>query len=553
MNNKLYYLLLISTGFFFTSCANQTSPTGGPKDTIPPTLINSIPKDQTINFRGSEVSLTFNEYIKLNNARQQIIITPRLDQEISYTSRRNKAFIKFSEPLEQNTTYSINFREGIQDITESNPARLKLAFSTGTYIDSLRISGVVYEVLKGVPLENILVCLQEPVDTTDYFTQPPKYFTRSAKDGSFLFTNLKVADYHLYAFNDINNDQKLQPSREKHGFIPEVLVLRSDTAGFEIPLVNNNTDTLKLISARQAGKHFEANFNKYITKYDIEFVGGNLPYMLTDDQKTIRFFNISTLNNTLPARITAQDSVEYQIQSEIDISYTESARSSYDFTMSPADLRIVKSNPQINTKVTFNKPIQSVLNDSIYVFVDSLNILPISGENYSFDSSRTVMNLSYPLNRSSYQEPETDDAPAAGRRGKPATYIYFGRGAFISVENDSSKQNRITAKMFNDDQLGVLLINIDVPFENFTVELLNNRNEVIERIYNEQRVRFANLTPATYYIRILEDSDNDHFWDPGNIFINSPPEEVIHYVNPDNKKDIIIRANWEVGPFDIIW
>jgi uncharacterized protein (DUF2141 family) len=552
MNNNIYHLLIL-LGLFFTSCANQTSPTGGPKDTIPPSLVNSIPLDQTINYSGNEVSLTFDEFIKLNNARQQIIITPRLDQEITYTYRKNKAFIEFSEPLDPNTTYSINFREGIQDITENNPARLKLAFSTGSYIDSLQISGIVYDVLKGEPLENILVCLQEPVDTTNYFLQPPQYFTRSAKDGTFLFTNLKVANYHLYAFNDVNNDLKLQPTRERHGFISELVNLQSDTSGFEIPLVNNNTDTLKLISARQAGRYFEVNFNKYITKYNVDFTRENLPYMLADDHKTIRFFNLTTINNSLPANIAAEDSIEYKVRSEVDITYAESVRNPYDFTMTTGDLRIVKSNPQINTKVTFNKPIRSVLHDSIYVFVDSLNILPLTEENYTFNKSGTVMDLSYPLSRELYQEPEpTEDAPVS-RRSKPATYIHFGRGAFLSVENDSSKQQKLTAKMFNDDQLGVLLINVDVPFENFIVELLNNRNEVIERRYSEQQIRFSNLTPATYFIRILEDSDSDRFWDVGNIFTNTPPEEVIHYINPENKKDIIIRANWEVGPFTISW
>lgn len=554
MNNKIYYLIIL-LALIFTSCANQTSPTGGPKDTIPPTLINSIPEDQTINYSGKEISLTFDEFIKLNNARQQIIITPRVDQDLTYTYRRNKAFIEFSEPLEQNTTYSINFREGIQDITESNPARLKLAFSTGSYIDSLKLSGIVYDVLKGEPVENILVCLQEPIDTANYFLLPAQYFTRSAKDGTFLFTNLKVADYHLYAFNDVNNDLKLQPTREKHGFIADLIDLRSDTSGYEIPLVNNNTDTLKLISARQAGRYFEANFNKYVTRYSIDFDQGNLPYMLAEDNKSIRFFDLPSINNSLSANITAEDSIEYTVQADVEISYAENVRSPYDFVMKNSGLSIVKSNPQINTKLEFNKPIRSVNHDSVYVFIDSLNIIPFTEDNYSFNKEFTRMELTYSLDRNLYQEPaqENDEGTAKSRSGKQSTYIHFGRGAFISVEGDSSNQQKLTAKLFNDDQRGVLLINVDVPFENFIVELLNNRNEVVERRYDEQDIRFANLSPGTYFIRILEDSDKDRFWDVGNIYTNTPPEEVIHYINPEDKKDIIIRANWELGPFTISW
>ena len=548
MNIKILYFLILPA-LVFTGCANQTSPTGGPKDTIPPSLVSSIPVDQTINFQGGEIVLTFDEYIRLNNARQQIIITPLLEQDITYTFRRNKAFIEFSEPLAPNTTYSINFREGIRDITENNPARIKLAFSTGDYIDSLELSGVVYDPLKGEPLEDILVCLQEPVDTTYYFLQPALYFTRSAKDGTFNFTNLKNADFHLYAFNDVNNDLKLQARREKHGFLPELIRLQSDTSGFEIPLVNNNTDTLELVSARQAGRYFEVNFNKFITSYSVNFNDGPLPYMLTEDHTSIRFFNLPS--TIIPVHVTAEDSIEYRVEENIDLSFSESARNPYEFIMQVNTGNIVKTDPKIKSSISFNKPIHTVLHDSLFVFVDSLNIFPITEEYYTFDSSKTLLEINYPLDAALYQQAGEEGQEAPTPVKKQATYIHFGRGAFLSVEGDSSRRQQITPKMFTPDQLGILNLEVDVTYDNFIVELLNSKNEVIERRYNEHEIRFTNLLPATYYVRVLQDIDQDKFWDPGNIYSNRPPEDVLHYINPENKKDVILRANWEIGPYTI--
>jgi len=55
----LWLLLLL------VQCAKPGSPTGGPKDSIPPRLINASPKMKTVNFDKNEIRLTFDEYISL--------------------------------------------------------------------------------------------------------------------------------------------------------------------------------------------------------------------------------------------------------------------------------------------------------------------------------------------------------------------------------------------------------------------------------------------------------------------------------------------------------
>ena len=129
--------------FLFTlalwSCDNQTQPTGGPKDEDPPKLIASDPVQGAINVSADEVELTFNEFIKTENPKEQLIISPRVNIEFEIKYRKNKAFITFEEDLPDSTTFTFNFREAIVDITESNPPEnLKLAFSSGTYFSECR-------------------------------------------------------------------------------------------------------------------------------------------------------------------------------------------------------------------------------------------------------------------------------------------------------------------------------------------------------------------------------------------------------------------------------
>jgi hypothetical protein len=113
MNLKRHVHWLVY-GLFFLGCARQTSPTGGPKDTIPPTLIQSNPKDGQTNFRSQELQLAFDETVILNNPKDQIIITPDIRKEYDVNVKKNKVVLKLKTELQDSTTYAINFREAVQ-------------------------------------------------------------------------------------------------------------------------------------------------------------------------------------------------------------------------------------------------------------------------------------------------------------------------------------------------------------------------------------------------------------------------------------------------------
>src|SRR5688572_22817093 len=114
-------------GLFVLGCARQTSPTGGPKDSIPPNLVQSNPENGQTNFNSQQIELIFNEAIILNNPKDQIIITPDIRKEYDINAKKNRVVIKLTSELQDTTTYALNFREAIQDITEKNsPRALKL-------------------------------------------------------------------------------------------------------------------------------------------------------------------------------------------------------------------------------------------------------------------------------------------------------------------------------------------------------------------------------------------------------------------------------------------
>ncbi|WP_460880240.1 Ig-like domain-containing domain [Pontibacter rugosus] len=113
------------------ACATQNPPDGGPKDETPPKLISSNPKDQELNVDTRTITLTFDEEVQQNNLTKELLITPNINNRYKVISKRNELSLEFEKPLQDSTTYTLNFRQGITDITEKNKAQgLRLSFST---------------------------------------------------------------------------------------------------------------------------------------------------------------------------------------------------------------------------------------------------------------------------------------------------------------------------------------------------------------------------------------------------------------------------------------
>ena len=174
-------------------CARKGSPTGGPKDLTPPMLVKTEPDSMTTNFKAKRIRLFFDEFIKLEDIQNQLIVSPPLkyQPEIKPQGGAGKYVeIKFKDTLREKTTYTMNFGQSVQDNNEGNPSSfLTYVFSTGDYIDSLRVSGAVKDAFKKKANDFISVMLYE-IDTayTDstIFLRPPNYISNTL-DSAVIF------------------------------------------------------------------------------------------------------------------------------------------------------------------------------------------------------------------------------------------------------------------------------------------------------------------------------------------------------------------------------
>jgi hypothetical protein len=245
MRNILAVYILL----FFTGCAQFVPPTGGPKDKEPPSVISQYPKNGTTSFTENTLRLTFNELIDANSLRQELIITPQPKSTYDLKIKPYGIELKYDEPFLDSTTYTFNFRNGIKDLNEKNPAiNLKVVFSTGTEIDSLSVSGKVTDLWTGINSKEILVGLYDlrKEDTIPILQQKPTYFTKTDTSGEYNFENIKDSEYRLIGFKDNNLNLLFNDNTEVFGFIQDTIKLDSNISNLDFNVYPYNTSPPKI-------------------------------------------------------------------------------------------------------------------------------------------------------------------------------------------------------------------------------------------------------------------------------------------------------------------
>jgi len=190
-----YLLSVVGSG-----CAQIGMPTGGPRDSTPPVLLNATPPNRTLHFAGDRILLTFDEYVHLQDVQKNLLVAPEPKLAPNITSKLKTVSIKIRDTLQPNTTYSFQLGDAIQDINENNPIHnFTYVFSTGSYIDSLTFAGSVILAETGKPDSTLLAVLYKNLDDSAVYKQKPTYVTRLDSAGKFHFKYLAGGVYHLYA------------------------------------------------------------------------------------------------------------------------------------------------------------------------------------------------------------------------------------------------------------------------------------------------------------------------------------------------------------------
>lgn len=549
--NLIFLLLFID--LLFQQCANPRSPTGGPKDTIPPTLISSYPENGTVNFNEQELELEFTEFITAEKLQQKLIITPKTDVTYKSIAKRNKLVIKFNEPFSDSTTFNLNFSDGVTDITEKNPAiNLSLAFSTGTYIDSMSISGNIIDLFTQEPASGYTVALYPFSDSLDYFTDFPLYFATTNDSGNFKLQYLKIGEYRLLSFNDDNRNILLDPETEAHGFIAEDLILDSATTlDKSIPTVLQNVKPLAFINARPAGPYVEIKYNKTINEYSI--IPDSLYHNTIGDNKdAIRVYKPSYINygDSLELIVSSKDSLDNHLIDTAKVVFLESNRKPSSFSMGVKSSSSYLANDNVIV-YSFNKPVLAIDTSKFIFYRDSTfeyNIKTALEWNHNRTRLRLQTDLIKDSLNSSFQRSIPEDTTSTDSISTPKepaklNSIDFNTlaGAFISIENDTSKFKSLTIPVNESSSYGTIKFTLQTQYESFTLQLLDKSDKILYQSKNEKIFTFPKVKAGNYTIRVLIDTNNDGVWSPGNLLLNQVPEDL--YLHPD---ELSVRENWVI-------
>lgn len=541
----LLRLIVIGT---LAGCASQTQPSGGPKDTLPPLLEDSSPETGATNYTGSQIELTFSEPIQLNKPKEEIVISPAIE-DVEFITRKNKVILRFPAPLLQNTTYSLNFREAVQDVTERNPSpNLKLAFSTGAYIDSLSITGTVYDLLTNRPIKDITVALFPKNDTFSIFKHKAQLFAKANEAGVFTIENLKPETFHVYAFLDKNKNLIVDQRSEKYGFLSSTLALKKSEKNVNIPLVSIDSRKIKLISARPQQNYFYIKANKPIRHARVSIKGQKPVYIRGEDKESVKLYQSFPVKDSLLANVIISDSLDQRIDTTLYIKFNapEKKFQLEKFTSKISEAVILEKDRTLTAEISFNKPLRSINYDSILFRIDSANVVRFTPADLSLDSQRMVIRLSKQLPPG--QPAQTPTFQKLTKTSQGTKELSLGKGALISIDTDSSAAQKQRPSSYKEEDLATLLVETDTKATNFFIEVLNANKTVVRTSSNKTKADFHDLIPGEYTLRLILDRNKNGTWDIGNYEKKQEPELVYFYYDEKGSQKFNLKANWEYGP-----
>jgi len=524
MNNRVYRILIvIIVVFSLAKCAKRGRPTGGEKDELAPILISANPTQESIHFEAKKIKISFDEYVKLKDVNKQLIVSPPLKNTLDITpvgTASKVLILRIIDTLKENTTYTINFGNSVQDNNEGNPLKsFKYVFSTGSYIDSLKLSGDVYDALSRKTDSEVKVMLYEMDSTFNdsiIYKEKPTYVTSTLDSTNFDLTNLKEGKYLAVALKQPNSNYIYNPKQDKIGFLKEPITLPTDTV-LNIPIFKEILP-FKFIKGIQTSKgHIYFGYEgdgvdlkiKLLDKVDRDSVTTQTVFEKEKDTLSFWYHNIK------------KDSLQFEVKNlnSIDTVTVKLKSSKQDTLVLKSNLSSVL-NPRdtfsINASIPINKfdisRIKLINKDSIEV--------PFSAKT---DDYKT--NLSIHFENEYDNQYQIDLLPNA-------IFDVFGN------TNDTLVYKVRTKKIEDFGIVNLQVSNVNSPV---IIELITEKEEFIanKRINTDQVVIFNNLPPKTYIVRAIYDDNNNGLWDTGNYLRKIYPEKVLYFEVP-----LKLRAGW---------
>ncbi|OIQ30107.1 MAG: hypothetical protein BM564_04225 [Bacteroidetes bacterium MedPE-SWsnd-G2] len=508
------------------NCANRGTPTGGLKDEIPPEIEKTTPENYSVNFNEDEIRIYFNEYVKLKNIQKQLVISPPMDYEPEITplgTASKMVKIKIKDTLKPNTTYAFNFGQSITDNNESNPfSYYRYVFSTGSTIDSLKVSGAVLDAEKRTPEQFVSVMLypfNETYTDSTVYKEKPMYVTNTLDSLKvFEIQNVKAGTYKLIAIKDQNNNFTYQNKTDKIGFYEKTISVPTDSL-YTIKLFKEVVDSKVMRPKQVAGEKIEFGYEGELQNMKIRMLADlpeNFEYRIVKNSETDSLY------------------YWYKPKLELDSTYFVVSHKSFVDTLKHRFRTIDRDTLRMKSLqtgtvafdedflVTGTTPLQDFDDSKISIMDKDSTLVPFKS---NFDTLQNTYALKFDKSEgNSYKLQFFPDAITD----------------FYGKSHDTLNYSIRTKLEADYGNVRVQLQNAVYPV---IIQLITEKGEAKYETYAEkqQYYDFRNVEAGNYNLRVLFDSNKNGVWDTGWFLKQQQPERVSYY--PDL---LDVRAGWDL-------
>lgn len=592
MNNSksLYYIFIIIAAAVMYSCANIGNPSGGPIDKTPPIFMRSNPTPNAVNVKDRKIEIFFDEIVTLKDPSTKIIVSPAQTEMPRMSALGRKVTVELVDSLLPNTTYTIDFSNSIQDNNEGNAIdNFAFAFSTGSVIDSMRVSGYVLDSRTLEPMQSVVVGLQSNLADSAFHKEKLQRVALTNDRGQFTIRNVSPGSYHIFALKDLDRDYKFGNPTEDIAFLDSIIVpsIGSREAADTVYNDLNEIDTimratrpayfpndilLSMFNEDRKSQYLANNLRVDSTRISLTFAAASdtLPSLSIVGRNDVpdQWYTLerSQTNDTLtywirPPHLVSADTLMVattylRTDTASNLSW---GTDTLKFTFQRQKAKKKKKNEETDSleQIRFME-LHPLANGTQEVYAPLLLQTGTPIERYSreaFHLQRKLQNDTtfYPaeiksialrdstLNRRDLML-KVDWEPGA------AYTLAVDSLAMTDIYGLQTKPLKVDFNVRKMEEYGNIVFNIPAVRDSAIVELLDGTEKIVLRApVKNHRAELLNLLPGKYYARLFIDRNGNGKYDTGNYDMHLQPEETVYYPGAINlKKNWDVEQTWDI-------
>ena len=593
---KLLYICCIALAI--ASCARMGQPDGGWYDDDPPKVLGCTPADQATNVTTKKIAILFDEYIKLTDATNKVIVSPPQLEVPDIKAAGKKIVVELQDSLMPNTTYTIDFSDAISDNNENNPmGNYTYSFSTGEQIDTFEVSGYVLDASNLEPIKGIMVGLYNDLADSAFQTKPLLRVSRTDGSGHFVVKGVAPGTYRAYALQDADGDFRFSQKSEMIGFNHQTIVpsskpdVRTDTiwrdslridALIQVPYTHFLPDDVTLLAFTQVQtdrflvktERVEANkFSMYFSyghpelpvikglnfNSDSAFVvetsekRDTIHYWIRDtalvNQDTLRMEITYQMTDSLGALVNQTDTLDGLAKVSFEKRKKELAKELEKWQKDIEKKR--KRGIEVLDTIMPVKPLEPKIDAPSSMDPDKIVGVEMPTPLQHCDTAAVHL---YSMIDSVWYESSCRMVPVPNKIRNYEILADWHPGieyslevdsaAFIDIYGKASNPYKQGIKIKTEDEYGTLKLNITgVEDSAIVVRLLNSSDKMVKQVKVKNHVaQFNFVKPDKYYISAFIDSNGNGVWDTGDYAEDRQAEAVYYY-----PREIECKAKWDVS------